>query len=60
MIAPSCDSWLSFSDRHERRVTNLVVSTYVLDQCLEQIGGDVSVVDAIESNASEPKKRKKE
>lgn len=43
MIAPSSDAWLSFSERHERRLTGLLVSSYVLDHCLETIGGDISV-----------------
>lgn len=56
MVAPICDSWLSFSERHEKRLGGLIVNSYILDQCLDMIGGDV-----VQHNTEEGslKKRKK-
>ncbi len=42
LVAPAADSWLAFSERHEKRLSSLIVNSFVLDHCLESIGGDVS------------------
>lgn len=42
LVAPAADSWMAFSERHEKRLNALIVNTFVLDHCLETIGGDVS------------------
>ncbi len=40
-VRASVEAWIAFSQRHLQRITHLVSSSFVLDHCLELMGGAI-------------------
>jgi hypothetical protein len=64
-LKASLESWLAFSHRHLTRISHLVSSSFVLDHCLELMGGvldaaDVQPVDTNEDETTSSNKRMRE
>lgn len=45
MFKSSVESWLSFTQRHAQRISSLYVSSFVIDQCLELMGGGTGLAN---------------
>ena len=46
-LKTAVEAWLAFSQRHVQRLNNLIVSSFVVDHALEQMGHDAHAFSAI-------------
>lgn len=58
-VRSSIEAWIAFSQRHLQRISHLVSSSFVLDHCLELMGGGAAAEETLEPDDSHLPSEKK-